>query len=133
MAMATADPTEVFTQFLANPAVSLLLRIALGVYVVLMARGFYKDPFAYFRRWMPNLIEQPWLRQFIRGTAVFCVWGGCFIVSTALATELLNFHGLGWALVLMAFAACLAYFLLPGSPATPTAATPGDDHAHRWK
>ncbi len=131
MAVWTAAPVEFVPQLLDHPAITLSLRIALGAYVIVMARGFYRNPFGYFRRWMPNLTEQPWLRQFIRVTSAFCVWGGCFILSTALATELLNFHGLGWALVLMAFCACLAYFLVPGSPGTPTPATPGDDHAHR--
>ena len=101
---------------LANPIVAFSLRVALGLYVVWMARSFYADPLSYFRRWMPLLHELPWMRPAIRGTAIFCIWGGCFIVLAAIATLILNQHGIWVAIILVLLAAIAAYLLLP-SPA----------------
>lgn len=101
---------------LANPAVAFALRAALGLYVLWMARNFYADPLSYFRRWMPLLHEMPWMRPLIRGLAAFCIWGGCFIVLAAIATLILNQHGVGVAVILVLLAAIAAYLLLPGPP-----------------
>ena len=103
---------------LANPIVDLALRAALGLYVVWMARSFYADPLSYFRRWMPLLHELPWMRPVVRGTAIFCLWGGCFIVLAAIATLLLNQHGIWVAVILVLLAAIAAYLLLPSPPRT---------------
>jgi hypothetical protein len=104
-----ADPAAM----LANPILSLVLRIALGTYVLYMARGFYADPFAYFRRWMPDMPEFLWIGQLIRAAACFCVWGGCFILATAVATQILGLFGWPIAFALIALAAIATYFLLP--------------------
>lgn len=101
---------------LANPIVAFSLRAALGLYVVWMARIFYADPLSYFRRWMPLLRELPWMRPLIRGLAVFCIWGGCFIVLAAIATLILNQHGILVAIILVVLAAIAAYLLLPAPP-----------------
>jgi hypothetical protein len=98
---------------LSNPILAFALRIALGGYVLYMARGFYADPFAYFRRWMPDMPEYLWMGQLIRGAACFCVWGGCFIVATAVATQILGLYGWPVACALIALAAIGTYFLLP--------------------
>jgi hypothetical protein len=111
---------------LANPIVDFTLRVALGLYVVWMARDFYRDPLSYFRRWMPRLHEMPWMRPLIRSAAVFCIWGGCFIVLAAVATLILNQHGVWVAVILVGLAAIAAYLLLPAPPR----AVSGDD-AHR--
>ncbi len=98
---------------LSNPVLAFSLRAALGLYVIYMARGFYADPLAYFRKWMPRFPEQPWMRAAIRGAACFCVWGGCFIVATAIATQILGLYGWGLAFALILLAAVATYFLLP--------------------
>lgn len=103
---------------LSNPVVAFALRAALGAYIVWMARGFYADPFGYFRKWMPRLQEEPWMRAAIRGAAIFCVWGGCFIVLAAIATQILNLHGITLAVVLVLLATVVTYFLLP-RPSAP--------------
>ena len=100
-------------QALANPVVAFLLRAALGSYVVWMARGFYADPLAYFRRWMPRMPEFLWMKLAVRYAACFCVWGGCFIVATAVATQILNLHGAALAVGLILLAAAATYLLLP--------------------
>jgi hypothetical protein len=107
-----------FAKVLSNPAVAFALRAALGAYVVYMARGFYADPFGYFRKWMPRMPEYPWMRQAIRGAACFCVWGGCFIVATAIATQIFGLHGWALAFALVALAAIATWFLLPKDPAS---------------
>ena len=112
--MAMAD----FGDVLANPIAALLLRVALGSYIVYMARGFYADPFAYFRRWMPRMTETAVARKAIRALACFCVWGGCFIVAAAVATQIFGLHGLGLAYALVTLAAIATWFLLP-KPSTP--------------
>jgi hypothetical protein len=112
---------------LSNPVVAFALRAALGAYIVWMARGFYADPFGYFRKWMPRLQEEPWMRSAIRGTAVFCVWGGCFIVATAVATQIFDLHGWPLAALLVLLAAIAAYFLLPGDAGPAAASSRGDD------
>lgn len=98
---------------LSVPVVAFALRVALGSYVLLMARGFYADPFAYFRKWMPNMPEYEWMGQLIRGAACFCVWGGCFIVATAIVTQVFGLYGWPFAFLLVALAAIATYFLLP--------------------
>jgi hypothetical protein len=98
---------------LSIPVVAFGLRVALGSYVLYMARGFYADPFAYFRKWMPDMPEYLWMGQLIRGAACFCVWGGCFIVATAIATQILGLYGWPVAFALIALGAIGTYFLLP--------------------
>lgn len=105
-----------FAALLANPVVDFALRAALGLYVVWMARDFYADPLSYFRRWMPLLHELPWMRPLIRGAAAFCIWGGCFIVLAAVATLILDQHGVWVAVILVVLAAIAAYLLLPSPP-----------------
>ena len=112
--------TMVFVEPLANPFLAVGLRVALGAYVVFMARKFYADPMGYFRRVARNspglLPDHPQVRQMVRGLACFCVWGGCFIIASAIAAELLNLHGWGYAGLLVALAATATYLLLPEDP-----------------
>jgi hypothetical protein len=109
LAFALLDPAAL----LSIPAVAFTLRVALGAYVLFMARGFYADPFAYFRKWMPQMPEYEWMGQLIRGAACFCVWGGCFIVATAIVTQIFGLYGWPFAILLVLLAAILTYFLLP--------------------
>src|ERR1700677_1875972 len=90
---------------LSNPIVAFALRAALGSYIVYMARGFYADPFGYFRKWMPRMTESPIVRKLIRALACFCVWGGCFIVAAAIATQIFGLHGTALAYELVTLAA----------------------------
>ena len=127
----------VVAEFLSNPIVAFLLRAALGAYVVYMARGFYADPFGYFRKWMPRMPEYEWMRRSIRGAACFCVWGGCFIIAAAVAAQILDLHGWALAFALVVLAAIATYFLLPND-ATPMAgeksgSNSGDDAVRRMK
>ena len=116
---------------LSNPIVAFALRAALGSYVVYMARGFYADPFAYFRKWMPRIRESAGARKLIRGLACFCVWGGCFIVAAAIATQIFGLHGLALAYALVTLAAIATWFLLPKN--TAPLAEDGNDSLGRMK
>jgi len=116
---------------LANPTVAFLLRVALGSYIIYMAREFYQDPLGYFRKWMPRLPERTWMRQGVRYGACFCIWGGSFIVATAVATQILNLHGTIWAFALMALAACVTYILLPREPGNLAPGSAEDDSVRR--
>jgi hypothetical protein len=98
---------------LANPVVAMALRIAFGAYVIYMARRFYADPTGYFRKSARQLVDIPWLAPLIRGLACFCLWGGCFIVATAIAVQVLDLRGDVLALALVTVAAIAAWFLLP--------------------
>jgi hypothetical protein len=98
---------------LSSPIFALALRAALGAYIVWMARGFYAHPLGYFRKWMPRMAEQAWMRPVIRLLAAFCVWGGCFIVATAVATQIFGLHGMALAVGLILLSAVAAYLLLP--------------------
>lgn len=106
--MAMADP-----EVLSNPVVAVALRAALGAYIIYMARGFYADPLGYFRKWMPRMPENPWEKSIIRSLACFCIWGGCFIVATAVATQIFGLHGMPLAYALITLAAIATWFLLP--------------------
>ena len=121
------------TDFLSNPIVAFALRAALGSYIVYMARGFYADPFAYFRKWMPRIRESAGPRKVIRGLAGFCVWGGCFIVAAAIATQIFGLHGLVLAYALVTLAAIATWFLLPKSSATLAEDDSGNDSLGRMK
>jgi len=101
------------SQPLANPVVAMALRTALGAYVIYMARKFYADPTGYFRKSARQMVDVPWLAPLIRGLACFCLWGGCFIVATAIAVQILGLHGDVLALALITVAAIAAWFLLP--------------------
>jgi len=103
------DPAKV----LANPAVAVAVRSILGGYVVYMARKFYADPTGYFRKSAGQMVDLRWLEPIIRGLACFCLWGGCFIVATAIAVQILGLHGDLLAVVLVTLAAIAAWFLLP--------------------
>lgn len=119
--------------FLSNPIVAFGLRAALGAYVVYMARGFYADPFGYFRRWMPRIRESAGARKLIRSLACFCIWGGCFIVATAIATQIFGLHGIALAYALVTLAAIATWFLLPKT-STPLAEDDSEnDNLRRMK
>jgi len=120
-------------EVLANPIIGFLLRVALGAYVIYMARGFYQDPLGYFRKWMPRLPEETWMRQGVRYGACFCIWGGSFIVATAVATQILDLHGTVWAFVLIALATCATVLLLPSDPGSPAPNSGEDERVRRLK
>lgn len=115
------DPVQV----LSNPAVAVGLRAALGTYVAYMARKFYADPTGYFRKSAVQVADLPWLTPVIRGLALFCLWGGCFIVATAVAVQVLGLHGDVLAVALVGVAAVGAWLLLPRQ--RPAKAAPGSD------
>lgn len=116
-----------------NPIVAFGLRVALGAYVIFMARGFYADPMGYFRKWMPRLPERVWTKRIIRGWAGFCVWGGAFILLTAVATQVLGLHGLELAISLVLLAALATYFLLPANAVPILDDDPSSDNMRRMK
>lgn len=118
---------------LSNPIVAFALRAALGAYIVYMARGFYADPFGYFRKWMPGMTEPPIVRKLIRALACFCVWGGCFIVAAAVATQIFGLHGTALAYELVTLAAIAAWFLLPKTSPPITEEDSGSDNLRRMK
>ena len=100
-------------RLLSHPVAAVGLRALLGGYVIYMARKFYADPTGYFRKSARSLVDLPWLEPAIRALAAFCLWGGCFIVATAIAVQILGLHGDLLALVLIALAAIAAWLLLP--------------------
>ncbi|MGO9338981.1 MAG: hypothetical protein ACLPY1_15925 [Terracidiphilus sp.] len=101
------------TQLLSNPVAAVALRAVLGGYVIYMARKFYADPTGYFRKSLRNMVDLQWLEPIIRGLACFCLWGGCFIVATAIAVQILGLHGDVLALALVTVAAIATWLLLP--------------------
>jgi hypothetical protein len=109
--------TVVLTQAFSNPALGIWLKIALAAYVVWASRKFYADPMGYFRRLARNagteLPELPQVGQLVRWLACFCIWGGCFIIASAIIAQILDIHGWGYAILLVLLAAIAAYFLLP--------------------
>jgi hypothetical protein len=109
--VATSGPAE----FLSNPVVAFALRAIFGAYVIYMARGFYADPMNYFRKWMPRMPQDPWRKRLIRGAACFCIWGGCFIIVTAVATQIFGLHGWPLAFALVLLAALATPLLLPAN------------------
>lgn len=100
-------------QFLSNPVVAVALRATLGTYVIYMSRKFYADPTGYFRKSARKMVDLRVLEPIIRGLACFCLWGGCFIVATAVAVQVLGLHGDLLAVTLVTVAAIAAWFLLP--------------------
>ena len=118
---------------LTNPYVAFALRAALGSYIVWMSRAFYADPLGYFRRWMPRMTEHEWARRAVRGMAVFCLWGGCFIVATACATQIFGLHGWTLGVVLVLIAVVATYLLLPRKSGPIAAGSSGNDSMGRLK
>jgi hypothetical protein len=89
------------------------LRVGLGAYIVYAARGFYADPLGYFRRSLRGFDAPAWLAPVVRGLAAFCLWGGCFILSTVIAVQIFHLHGELTAVALVTVAAGMAWLLLP--------------------
>lgn len=110
------DPAKL----LSNPVVGVSLRVALGSYVIFMARRFYADPTGYFRKSLRGMVDLSWLAPVIRGLALFCLWGGCFIVATAVAVQILGQHGDLLAVALVTLSAVAAWLLLPSHVRTDT-------------
>ena len=52
--------------------------------------------------------------------ALFCLWGGCFIVATAVAVQILGQHGDLLAVALVTLSAVAAWLLLPAQVRTDT-------------
>jgi hypothetical protein len=103
------EPLQAFS----SPVVAAIVRAAFGAYVIYMSRRFYAYPMGYFRKSAPDLTNIPWFRGVVRGLACFCLWGGCFIVATAIAVQILDLHSGDLASVLILAAACATFFLLP--------------------
>ncbi len=80
-----------------------------------MSRKFYADPTGYFQKSARTMLDCPWLKPMVRGLACFCLWGGCFIIATAVTVQMLDLHGdpLAMALGLITVAAIAAWLLLP--------------------
>jgi hypothetical protein len=100
-------------QFLSNRIVAVAARAALGGCVIYMARILYVDPMAFFRNPARAVPDTPWVRQLLRGMACFCLWGGCFIIITAIAVQILDLRGDGLAAGLAVIATLAAWLLLP--------------------
>jgi hypothetical protein len=107
-------------QLMSNPIAAVAIRALLGGYVIVMARKFYADPTGYFRKAAGPLAELPWLEPAIRALAGFCLWGGCFIVATAIAVQIFGLHGDVLGVLLVIFAAIAAWFLLPAPAGAET-------------
>jgi hypothetical protein len=106
----------VLTNPLANPILGVVLRVGLGAYIAYAARGFYADPLGYFRKSLRGFEEPPWLGPVVRVLAVFCLWGGCFILATVVAVQIFHLHGELTAVALVTVAAGMAWLLLPNKP-----------------
>jgi hypothetical protein len=100
-------------QAFSSPIVGAILRAAFGGYVIYMSRSFYACPMGWFRKSAPDLLNIPWLSRVVRGLACFCIWGGCFIVATAIAVQVLDIHSSDLASALVLVAAIATLFLLP--------------------
>jgi hypothetical protein len=100
-------------QFLSNPIVAVAARVALGGCVIYMARVLYVDPMAYFRSSARSVPDSPRMRLALRGLACFCLWGGCFIIATVIAVQILDLHSDALGEGLVTFSAIAAWFLLP--------------------
>ena len=98
---------------LSNPVVALALRVVLGTYLIYMSRRFYADPTGYFRKTIRGTLDVQWLAPLVRGLSCFCLWGGCFIVATAIAVQVLGLHGDLLLLALVGIAGLATWFLLP--------------------
>jgi hypothetical protein len=108
----------VFARILSQPFVALALRATLGGYLIYMGRVYYADPLASFRGSARSLPFDPWVRQVLRAVAGFCLWGGCFILGTAIATRILDLPGTLLALALVVIASIATWLLLPIPPST---------------
>jgi hypothetical protein len=124
---------ERVAEMLSNPIVAFLLRAAFGSYVIYMARGFYADPLGYFRKWMPQVPEYDLAKRIIRVLACFCIWGGCFIVATAIATQIFKLYGWPLAFALIVLAAVATYLLLPPAASSTQKDESGSDNLRRMK
>ncbi len=103
-------------QILSHPIVALALRVTLGGCLIYMGRVYYADPLASFRNSARPLPYDPLVRQTLRAMAGFCLWGGCFIVATAVAVEIFGLHGKVLAVALLAVSVAGAWLLLPRPP-----------------
>jgi type IV secretory pathway VirB6-like protein len=95
---------------------ALALRAVLGGYLIYMGRIYYADPMASFLKSARPIPYDPWVLKVIRALSVFCLWGGCFIVATAVAVQVFGLHGFLLAIALMAIATIATWLLLPRPP-----------------
>jgi hypothetical protein len=120
-------------QSLSNPVLAVALRVILASYVIYFARKFYANPVSYLRSSARSMPELPLVLRIVRSLAVFCLWGGCFILATVVAVQFFGLHGELLAVALVTLAAIAAWFLLPrDSGATATGSFDSED-ANRLK
>lgn len=100
-------------QLLSHRLAAVAPRLILGVCVIWIARSLYADPMVYFRKSAKLMPDTPWVRLGLRGLACFCLWGGSFIVTTAIAVQILDLHNDALAVDLIVIATIAAWFLLP--------------------
>jgi len=109
--------TVVSLQAFSSVALGIWLKIALATYLVWVSRKFYVDPMGYFQRLArtagTELPEMPAVRELVRWLACFCIWGGCFIIASAVTAQIFDLHGWTYAIVLVVLAVIATYLLLP--------------------
>jgi hypothetical protein len=106
------DMTDLMHIF-SHPIAALAIRAILGCTLIYIGRTFYADPLASFRGTSRPFPYDPWVRQTLRGIAGFCLWGGCFIVATAVGVQIFGLHGPGLAVALLVIATIATWILLP--------------------
>ncbi len=118
-------------ELLSNPFVGLVLRVALGSYVIYMARNLYSNPTIYLQKSAQWVLDYPWVRRLLRGLACFCLWGGCFILATVVAVQVVSVRGNELAVALIALSAVAAWLLLPRHLAPRSEGDSGLDNSQR--
>ena len=103
------DPAEPISSRL----LALALRVFLGGYVIFMGRGIAANPDAFFKDSTSWVLKYPWSRMILRCTAIICLWGGCFIVATAVSVQLFGLHGNTLLIALLVLATIASWLALP--------------------
>ncbi|MGA3371962.1 MAG: hypothetical protein ABSC48_09395 [Terracidiphilus sp.] len=107
---------NLLADILSNLIVAFALRATLGGCLIYIGRVYYADPLASFRGSARPLPYDPLVRQTLRAMAGFCLWGGCFILATAVAVGIFGLHGKMLAAALLAISVAGAWLLLPRPP-----------------
>jgi hypothetical protein len=110
-----------------NPIVGLLFYLAVGLWLIKVARNAYSHPDSFLQRWYSYLPQKGWTRRMLRAFSVFWIFGAILIILSGLVRPIpfLNNHrGDSLVLAFVSIAIVGTLLLVPREKSNPLRSTP---------
>jgi|ERR1700730_4837912 len=102
-----------------NPIVTLLIYLAVGLWIIKFARHAYLRPDSTLQRWYSHLPRKDWAKGAVRGFSVFWIFGGILIILNGVVPFLNKYRGVSLVVVFVGIAVVGTLLLVPRRKNTP--------------